>query len=240
MLIHGLFGSLDNLSMLRRELEDNFQILSVDLPDHGKSQFTESFSYQNYANLLLALIDKLDIPQLSLVGHSMGGKVAMKMALEKPTIISNLIILDIAPVAYEPRHSNVFAGLHNVELEIISDRKQADESLGKTIDEPGVRQFLSKSLYQTDSAWQWRFNLALLYRDYDKISEAIVSSQAYNGPTLFIKGERSDYLKAEYRDAVLALFPKSSFKVVGNAGHWLHAEKPAICGRIITDFLADL
>jgi esterase len=237
VLLHGLFGSLDNLSMLRRELEGNFQILSVDLPDHGKSQFTQSFSYQNYAQLLLTLLDELDIRRPSLVGHSMGGKVAMTMALANPRSIASLVLLDIAPVAYQPRHTNVFEGLNSVELTTLLDRKEADHVLASKIEEQGVRQFLLKSLYQADKGWHWRFNIELLYRDYSELSAAIVASQPYQNPTLFIKGERSDYLKAEYRDAVLELFPNSISKVVGGVGHWLHAEKPAICGRIITDFL---
>ncbi|MFT4938596.1 MAG: esterase [Paraglaciecola sp.] len=224
--------------MLRRELENNFQILSVDLPDHGKSQFTDSFSYQHYAHLIIALLDELDIRQPSIVGHSMGGKVAMTMALAYPDRIVSLVLLDIAPVAYQPGHTNVFEGLNNIKLATLSERRQADEILARTIDEPGVRQFLLKSLYQADNKWHWRFNLELLYRDYAKLSAAIVSSQAYKGPTLFVKGEHSDYLKSEYRNAVLALFPSSTSKLVGGTGHWLHAEKPAVCGRIITDFLS--
>ncbi|MFT5676964.1 MAG: esterase [Paraglaciecola sp.] len=225
--------------MLRRELENNFQILLVDLPDHGKSQFTENFSYKHNAQLLVTLLDELDIRQPSLIGHSMGGKVAMTMALNYPDRIARLVLLDIAPVAYQPRHTNVFEGLNSIELTSLLDRRQAEEMLAHTIDEQGVRQFLLKSLYQIDGAWQWRFNIELLYRDYGKLSEAVVSSQHYERPTLFIKGERSDYLKAEYRKAVITLFPNSTSKIVGGTGHWLHAEKPVICGRIITDFLLD-
>ncbi|MFT5312111.1 MAG: esterase [Paraglaciecola sp.] len=237
MLIHGLFGSLDNLAMLRRPLEQNFQILSVDLPDHGKSIFTETFSYQHYAQLLIDVTDDLSISKISLVGHSMGGKVAMKMALEYPDRIDKLVMLDIAPVAYSPRHNKVFEGLSQVKLGTLRDRRQADDILSQTIDEPGVRQFLLKSLYKDEKGWQWRFNLELLQRDYSLLSEQITSSKPSEHPTLFIKAELSDYLKAEYRPAVLTLFPKSVSKVVGGTGHWLHAEKPAICARMITDFL---
>lgn len=237
MLIHGLFGSLDNLAMLRRALEQDFQILSVDLPDHGKSLITETFSYQHYAQLLIDVMDDLSIPNISLVGHSMGGKVAMTMALENEARIDKLVVLDIAPVAYSPRHKNVLEGLNGVKLDTLGDRRQADEILSHTIDESAVRQFLLKSLYQGENGWQWRFNLELLQRDYSLLSAQIEYSKPYEHPTLFIKGEASDYLKTEYRSAVLALFPKSVSKVIGGAGHWLHAEKPGICARMITDFL---
>jgi esterase len=237
MLIHGLFGSLDNLSMLRRVLETDLQILSVDLPDHGKSLFTQEFSYQHYAQLLIDVMDDLAIPNISLVGHSMGGKVAMTMALENEARIDKLVVLDIAPVTYSSRHNNVLEGLSRVNLDTLSDRRQADETLSHTIEEPGVRQFLLKSLYQGKAGWQWRFNLELLERDYSLLSEGIKSAIPYERPTLFIKGENSDYLQAKYRSAVLTLFPKSVSKIVGGAGHWLHAEKPAICARMIKDFL---
>ena len=237
MLIHGLFGSLDNLSMLRRALQPDFQILSVDLPDHGKSSFTQSFSYQHYAQLLIELMDELAIPKLSLVGHSLGGKVAMTMALDNPTKIDKLVVLDIAPVAYAPRHNNVLEGLSRITLDSLSERKQADKILSQNIDELGVRQFLLKSLYQLDGRWRWRFNLELLRRDYSLLSGGIGSALPYSRPVLFIKGEKSDYLQAQHRATVLALFPNSASKMIGGTGHWLHAEKPAICGRMITDFL---
>ena len=239
MLIHGLFGSLDNLSMLRRALEQDFQILSVDLPDHGKSLFTETFSYQHYAQLLIDVMDDLNIPNIFVLGHSLGGKVAMTMALENPSRIDKLVVLDIAPVAYSPRHNKVLEGLSRVNLGTLRDRRQADEILSHNIDEPGVRQFLLKSLYQDDNGWQWRFNLELLQRDYSLLSAGIESSKPYAGPTLFIKAELSDYLQVQYRAAVLALFPKSASKLVGGTGHWLHAEKPGVCATLITDFLLD-
>ncbi len=237
MLIHGLFGSLDNLSALRRQFTASFQVLSIDLPDHGKSAFTQTFSFTQYAKLISELVDSLEIKRLSIVGHSLGGKVAMQLALNQHTLISHLIVLDIAPVEYTARHSNVFQGLNNVLLADLTSRKEADSALSKYIEDRSARQFLLKSLYNENDIWQWRFNLKLLQKDYAKLSAAIESDQPYVGSVLFIKGEYSDYLLPEYRQAVIQLFPNSQSKIISGTGHWLHAEKPDQCAKIILAFL---
>lgn len=238
MLIHGLFGSLDNLSALRRQFTDTFQVISIDLPDHGKSAFTQNISFEHYATLISELIDSLGIQQLSIIGHSLGGKVAMQLALTQAKQINHLVVIDIAPVKYPARHTNVFAGLNNVMLTQISSRKEADTALSKYIEESSTRQFLLKSLYNENNHWNWRFNLAQLQQDYSKISAAITSDTPYSGPVLFVKGEHSDYLLPEHRQAVLQLFPKSQYKVVSGTGHWLHAEKPQQCSKVISTFLS--
>jgi len=238
MLIHGLFGNMDNLSALGRQLTESFQVLSIDLPDHGKSAFTQSFSFAHYAKLISELVDSLKIKRLSIVGHSLGGKVAMQMALNQAELISHLIILDIAPVEYTPRHSNVFQGLNNVVLKDISSRKEADTALSKYIKESSTRQFLLKSFYNENDTWKWRFNLEMLQKDYAKISAAITSAQPYTGPVMFIKAEHSDYLQPEHKSAVLQLFPNSQSKLISGTGHWLHAEKPQHCVKIIRAFFS--
>ena len=238
MLVHGLFGSLDNLSALRRQFTESFQVLSIDLPDHGKSAFTQAFSFAQYSNLISELVDSLEIKQLSIVGHSLGGKVAMQLALNQHELISHLIVLDIAPVEYTARHSNVFQGLNNVVLANITSRKEADTSISKYVEDSSTRQFLLKSLYNENDIWKWRFNIELLQKDYSKLSAAIISAQPYVGPVLFIKGELSDYLLSEHRDAVVELFPNSQSKMISGTGHWLHAEKPELCAKLIMAFLS--
>lgn len=241
MLVHGLFGNLDNLSALRRQFTESFQVLAVDLPDHGKSAFTQAFNFEDYAKHLSELVDSLDIRQLSVVGHSLGGKVAMQLALNQHELISHLIVLDIAPVEYTARHSNVFQGLNNVVLESITSRKEAEAALSKFVVDSSTRQFLLKSLYNENhngnKVWNWRFNLALLEKYYSLLSAAISSSQPYIGPVLFIKGEHSDYLLPEHRKAVMQLFPNSQSKMISGTGHWLHAEKPDLCAKLILAFL---
>ena len=238
LLLHGLFGNLDNLSALRRQFTGTFQVLSIDLPDHGKSAFTEGFSFAEYARRITKLISSLEITQLRIIGHSLGGKVAMQIALNQRELISHLVVLDIAPVSYLARHSNVFKGLNNVLLPNITSRREADIALSKYVIESSTRQFLLKSLYNENNHWMWRFNLDLLGKDYSKLSSAISSTQPYLGPVLFIKGENSDYLLLEHRAAVVQLFPNSHSRMVSDTGHWLHAEKPEACGKLISTFLS--
>jgi esterase len=237
ILLHGLFGSLDNLTMLRRDLEKDFQVLSIDLPDHGRSGFSKSFSFDNYAQYIALLMDELAITQAHVVGHSLGGKIAMTMALAYPNKVSKLVLADIAPVAYPPRHQAVFAGLNAVDLTHIKDRNQAKAIMSEHIEEEGVRQFLLKSLYQQDNSWHWRFNLALLQRDYPLLCGAIESTQNFDKPVLFIKGGLSEYLLPQHKAHIDSLFPQAQAKIIQGTGHWLHAEKPAIFNRLVRDFL---
>jgi esterase len=237
LLIHGLFGSLDNLSSLRRQFTHSFQVLSIDLPDHGKSAKTDGFSFKHYAQQIQKLIDELCLKNLSIIGHSLGGKVAMQLTLDVQRRIEHLIILDMAPVEYSTRHLDVFKGLNNVNLDSLTSRKQAEQSLNEFVKESSTRQFLLKSLYNQDKIWQWRFNLPLLERDYTKISSAICTTNSYLGPVLFIKGELSDYLLPAHKPAILKLFPNAKSKVIGATGHWLHAEKPELCYKMILSFI---
>ncbi len=237
VLIHGLFGNLDNLAGLRRYLTASHQVVAVDLLDHGLSSRSQEFSFSHNAEAIKNLLAELKIQKSAVLGHSLGGKVAMQLALDYTQLVSHLVVVDIAPVAYQPRHSEVFAGLNAVPLSSLSSRKEADQALAKQVKETSTRQFLLKSLYQEQQQWQWRFNLALLERDYPKLSAAITAEQAYQGPVLFLKGQLSNYLLAEHKPAVVKLFPNSQSKVVHNTGHWLHAEKPEICAKVIQAFL---
>ncbi|MFT2091196.1 alpha/beta fold hydrolase [Paraglaciecola sp. 2405UD69-4] len=236
ILIHGLFGSLDNLSGLRRLFCEHFQVLSIDLPDHGKSGFTQAFSFKNYAQLISQTLTDLEIHKAIFVGHSLGGKIAMQIALDNSNLVERLVIIDIAPVEYRPRHNQVLAGLNAVDLANLESRKQAEQTLGEYIQEAGVRQFLLKSLYNQEDKWFWRFNLELLQRDYKKLSGAITADHSYDKPVLFIKGQLSDYLLAEHKNDTLKLFPKSQSKMITGVGHWLHAEKPKVCYEMIMSF----
>ena len=238
LLIHGLFGSLDNLASLRRGLSDEFNIVSIDLPDHGKSIRTQEFSFKHYARLIRELIEQLHIARLNIVGHSLGGKIAMQLALDEAELIQRLVVLDIAPVNYTPRHEAVFLGLENVKLEQLKTRQDADLAMQTSIQEPSTRQFLLKSLERSENGWQWQFNLSLLKRDYARISAGLDADMPCEIPTLFIKGELSDYLTSEHKTRILQLFPNSQLKILANTGHWLHAEKPALCCKMIKSFLS--
>lgn len=237
ILLHGLFGNLDNLAMVRREFVDTYNVLSIDLPDHGKSAHTTAFSFKGYAQAIIQLMDQLGIHQTHILGHSLGGKVAMQVALIAADRIDRLVVADIAPVAYTPRHQNVFKALNAVNVDTLNSRAQAGEILSEHLQEPGVAQFLLKGLSQIDGKWQWQFNLAMLQSDYAILSQALKSESPCLSPTLFIKGGKSDYILPQHRQAIIGLFPNSEAKIIGSAGHWLHAEKPQIFNRLVKEFL---
>lgn len=237
VLIHGLFGSLDNLAVIRRHFENDYRVVSFDLPDHGKSYRSNAFSFDDYATSILTVLRRLELAKLVLVGHSLGGKVSMVIASLAPELIEQLIIMDIAPVAYDARHESVINGLTSVDLSVITSRKDANEALAAHIPEVGIQSFLLKSLYQDENGqWHWRFNLDLVIDDYKKLSDWPYKDLMYAGDTLFIKGSKSDYILSKHQPKIVQQFPKATAKIV-TAGHWLHAEKPQTINALLTRFL---
>lgn len=237
VLIHGLFGSYENLGVIERSLSEQYRVLNVDVRNHGRSGHTEQMNYALMAEDLAQTLDQLNIPVAVLLGHSMGGKLAMAFALQYPQRVSKLILADIAPVAYPPRHNSIFAGLTAVDLAGISSRADADKQLAQHISEPGVRQFLLKSLVKEDDSFHWRFNLAALQANYAALVGAPMTEGSYDGPTLFIKGGDSDYILPEHKARIMQLFPQAQAKIIQGTGHWLHAEKPAAFTKLVQDFL---
>lgn len=238
LLIHGLFGSADNLGLLARSLKDKYKVISVDLRNHGRSPHSTPFSYRDMAHDVLTVIDQLDIECFSLIGHSMGGKVAMALTELAAERINHLLVLDIAPVHYlVHRHQNVFAGLREVAQHTVTKRSEAEPYLAMHVVEPGVRQFLLKSFAkQDDGTYGWRFNVEGLISNYDTIM-GWQEIAPFSGKTLFIKGQHSEYILPEHRDAIGRQFPAAKAHLVANTGHWLHAEKPDTVNRIILNFL---
>lgn len=237
VLIHGLFGNSDNLSVIRRALESQYFVVSIDLPDHGESPWSDVFSFENAAMQLEATLQHLDIATASFVAHSLGGKVAMTLCHMQAQLISHLIVLDMAPVAYKPRHHNVIKGLTSVDLTLVKSRKDAQLQLTNHIKDAGTEAFLLKSLYNDDGIWKWRFNLNLLVRDYHILSQwNLTDKLVFSGKVLFIKGQNSDYITSQHQALIMQQFPNASAKIV-SAGHWLHAEKPKIVNTLITKYL---
>ncbi|PIE24908.1 MAG: alpha/beta hydrolase [Neptuniibacter caesariensis] len=227
LILHGLFGTLENWGTQIKRLSQNYQVIAADMRDHGRSPHSEEISYTLMAEDIRNLMDHLNLDSAHIIGHSMGGKAAMQFALTYPDRVNKLIIVDIAPVLYSPHHDDVFKGLFSVNLASLKSRSDADKQLTTFISDSRVRAFLLKNLYRAENGeFKWRMNLALLHNQYTRISAA-PKGEAYAKPVLFIKGAKSDYLIPEYRDAVLSLFPKSDYRIIRDAGHWPHAEKPA-------------
>lgn len=237
VLIHGLFGSYENLGVIARALAGQWQVVNLDMRNHGRSGWHDTMSYALMAEDVKETLDHLGLEPVVLLGHSMGGKIAMEFALRYPERVSKLILADISPVQNRPRHLEILSALDSIDLSNLQSRQHADQQLALSVTETGVRQFLLKSLYKKDDQFRWRFNVKALIANYPQLLEAPPSKGPYTGPTLFIKGAESDYLLPEHQSLIQQLFPHSKAKVIMGTGHWLHAEKPVAFAKIVTDFL---
>lgn len=238
ILIHGLFGSLENLNVIAKPLSEHFNVINVDVRNHGLSPHSNEMNYSAMANDIVELMSHLNIDKAHLIGHSMGGKIAMEVALNHPELVNKLVVLDIAPVSYPARHTQIFQALKCVASHSVTDRKEADKLMQPFIEEVGVRQFLLKSLAKNEQGqFTWRFNLAVLSEKYSTITANVNESSSCLCDTLFIKGNDSDYILPAYRDAITARFKNTKAKIIHGAGHWLHAQKPQAVNKAINDFL---
>lgn len=235
VLIHGLFGSLGNLGMIARALAANYEVIQVDVRNHGHSAHVDQVSYDSMAQDVLDTLDHLNIDQFSVIGHSMGGKIAMTLANLAAQRLQKLVVLDMAPYAYPGRHHDlIFQALFAVQNAEISSRKQATEIMQQYISENMVIQFLLKSFHQG----QWLFNVDALYQHYGQML-AWPEQPAWNNVALFIRGGRSHYVTEDVQvAAVMKQFPQAQIDTIDNAGHWLHAEQPAQVMAKIEAYLA--
>ncbi|MDA8494776.1 esterase [Kluyvera georgiana] len=235
VLVHGLFGSLDNLGILARDLLADHDVIQVDMRNHGLSPRSDDMSYPAMAQDLLDTLDANQIEKATFIGHSMGGKAVMALTALAPERIDRLVAIDIAPVDYHVRrHDEIFAAINTVTSAGVSTRQQAATVMREYLHEEGVIQFLLKSF--VDGAW--RFNVPVLWEQYPHIVgwETI---PAWVHPALFIPGGNSPYVTEAYRDDLLAQFPQAKAHVIAGAGHWVHAEKPDAVLRAIRRYLAE-
>lgn len=239
ILIHGLFGRLENLNMVAKALAPHYKVTSVDVRNHGDSFHHNSMSYAEMAQDIVNIMTHLSITSAIILGHSMGGKIAMELALTHPELVEKLIIADIAPVEYPPHHNTIIAGLKAIDLDNIKDRKEADKQLSAYVDNIGVRQFLLRNLSNDNDHFTFKCNLSGIEENYSQIMKTYQGENTYTGQTLFIKGANSDYILPEHRNEIVRLFPKSKARIIQGAGHWLHAEKTVAFNRSIQTFLAN-
>jgi esterase len=239
ILLHGLFGSGANLGALARSLREEFAVFSPDLPNHGRSCWSVNPDLPGMADSLCRWMDEEGLSRAHLVGHSLGGKIAMLLALRYPGRIESLVVADIAPVNYTAHHDGVFAALAAVADGQCASREEAARLMAPHLKEDAVIQFLLTSL-QRDAQGQygWRFDLEGIRAAYPALLAAPQGEQSYPGPVLFIKGGDSDYIQAQYWPAITSFFPAATVKVMPDCGHWLHAEKPQLFNGIVGRFLA--
>ena len=239
IMLHGLFGSSRNLRSIADSLSERYKVITVDLRNHGQSGHTDSMTYMEMADDIILLMEQLSIDNVSLIGHSMGGKAAMTAALQKQGLIKQLIILDISPVRYAHSYGKLFSAMEGLPLNTLRNRKDAEDYMNLQIDETGLSQFLLQNLVRTEQGFRWRFCLPAIKANIEHITgfPALNTNIHFNGPALFLGGENSDCIETKYHKIIHDYFPRADIQVIANAGHMLHIEQPDMVVRAITAFL---
>ena len=228
LILHGFLGMSDNWKTLGSKYsEHGMQVHLIDQRNHGRSFHAEEFNYDILAEDLRNYIEQHELRDVIILGHSMGGKTAMQFAVRYPDLIQKLIVADIAPKYYPPHHEYIINGLNHLDFGVIKSRGEADSELNKYIQEKGIRQFLLKNLYWVEKGkLAFRFNLEVLSHKMEEIGEGLSAIDQYNGPTLFLRGDKSEYIIPSDSEIIRRHFPNAVIESIDHAGHWLHAENP--------------
>jgi pimeloyl-ACP methyl ester carboxylesterase len=239
LILHGMFGTLDNWQTIAKKLADHFMVFIIDLRNHGRSPHSDDFDYAIMANDIQEFMESNWIYEAYVVGHSMGGKVAMQLASENPDLVKKLVLVDIAPKVYVGNHQTIFEALFSLDLDQLTSRKEADQLLQERIDSYGVRQFILKnlSINKKTQSYEWKMNLPVIHRAYQEILGKGNLSTSFENPTLFVKGAESNYILLEEFESYKTYFPNATLETVDKAGHWVHAEQPKVFLAILTNFL---
>jgi esterase len=253
-ILHGLYGNQGNWMPQAKVLSKQRTVHVLDLRNHGRSPHLDTMTYLEMAVDVAETLRELRVSRCSMLGHSMGGKVAMMLALmghhgfqsaKLPSTglgLARLIVADISPVDYVTGNRPVIEALEKLNLNNLTSRRQADEQLSQSISNPRVREFLLTNLQRTDHGFSWRFNLPIVSKAFRNIvswPSEIVEGRSYQGPVLFIRGENSDYILPAHQGSILALFPNATLKSIHGAGHWVHSEKPEAFVRLLQNFLQE-
>ena len=238
IILHGLFGASDNWMSIGKLLGENYKIYLLDQRNHGNSIKSDAFDYETMAADVSTFIEENQINSPIILGHSMGGKVAMNLAIKYPEKISKLIIADIGPKAYPVHHQVILEGLNAINPARIQSRKEADEILANYVKTKGIRQFLLKNIGRKESGgFEWKINLPIITEKIENVGEPLNTKSMFEKPTLFIRGENSNYILDEDVALIHTIFTNSRIETIKNAGHWLHAEQPQAFINIVSQFL---
>ena len=238
IILHGFMGSLDNWHTLANQFGKDYKVFALDQRNHGKSAHSENHTIALMVADLKLFMETHQLNQACILGHSMGGKVAMQFALDYPQLVDKLIVVDIAPKQYKRGHDDVFKAIFAVELAQIESRKQAELLMETHLPDFGIRQFLLKNLdRREDGSYAWKMNLPILHADYEEIIKAIISKGNFPHPTLVIKGGNSRYILDDDLLDFNQFFPDNTLVTIPNAGHWVHAEAPQLFYETVIHFL---
>lgn len=239
---HGLFGQGKNWGRIGQDLAADHRVMLIDLPHHGASPWSDRFDLLEVADQVATLFPAEE--PVTLVGHSLGGKAAMVLALRHPQLVERLCVVDVSPVPYQ--HAQEFAGyiaaMQAIDLAGLTQRRDAHEALARTVPDTTVRTFLLQNLRREGESWRWQVNLDVLGRDLAEISgwpqERLEGLPPFAGPVLWMAGERSPYVREEYVAAMDRWFPANRRVTIKDAGHWVHAEQPGVFVEVLRRFLA--
>jgi esterase len=240
IILHGLFGQSDNWVTVGRRIADQFHVYIPDQRNHGQSPHTSIHSFPAMTDDLAEFIEELHIENPVLIGHSMGGKVAMTYALENPGKVKKLVVIDISPRRYPERitHTQVITQMMSIDLETLTTRGEVEKILNSTIADTRVRMFILKNLYyKIHGKLAWRLNLDAISQSMDLLFDSICSENQYKGPTLFIRGGKSDYVPDADIPMIKSMFPEAVIKTITGASHWVHADAPEELCFMLSSFL---
>ena len=238
VLLHGLFGSADNWFGVAPPLAEKFHVIALDLRNHGRSPHHAEMDYPLLAADVAEFFTAQKIESAHVIGHSMGGKVAMQFALDFPACVRKLVVVDMAPRAYARAHDRIFAALLALDLSSFSTRPPIEEALAPEIPSLNLRRFLLKNLGRDPSGgFVWRMNLRALAENYSRLGEVLAAGKRFSGPALFLRGGRSDYVNAADEVAIHRQFPAAQLQTIAAANHWVHADAPEEFVRLVLDFL---
>ncbi|MET3732228.1 alpha/beta fold hydrolase [Moheibacter stercoris] len=238
LILHGLFGQSDNFATLAKQFASFYTVHTIDLRNHGRSFHSDDMSFEAMTEDILNYLNHHQIESCYLLGHSLGGRSVIEFAYEHPERVEKLIVADMAPKAYPPHHQGILKALNSVDFGQIEKRSDVEDVLKNYIPDMGTRQFLLKNVYHTDEGnYAFRFNLNTLTEFYDKMVGGDLTDGIFNHPTLFIRGEKSNYVLEEDKELIQKHFPNYEMKTVPNSGHWVHAENPKAFYDFVVDFL---
>ena len=234
LILHGLFGFSDNWHTIGKELSHTYQVFLLDARNHGRSPHIDSIDYPSMVEDIYEFLTDIQLREVILLGHSMGGKTAMNFALEYPHRVEKLIVVDISPRSYPVMHKDILEGLLSIKVNTIRSRSEADKQLSAHVPHKNIRQFLLKNLFRSEKGeYAWRLNLDSINKHIKNLGSGIGSQdKKYEKPVLFLKGENSQYIGEEDRELIPALFPSARIVTIPHASHWLHYENP---GALLTE-----
>ncbi|MFO1152186.1 MAG: alpha/beta fold hydrolase [Rhodospirillales bacterium] len=238
IIVHGLFGSARNWHSIASRISDRFRVFAVDLRNHGESPWAPTMSFADMADDLARFIDEHSLGEVTLIGHSLGGKTAMLTALRKPAMVEALVVVDIAPVRYRHNFLAEVEAMRGLDLTRLHRRAEVEAALARSLDDPPLCKFLVQNLATGPHGLVWKLNLSAIERAMSELVDfPYVADWEYDGRALFVSGDHSDYITRAYDRQIFALFPQAEFAVIKDAGHRVHFDEPDAFVERVVDFL---